>query len=460
MATLVTKAQRFAVLAPGMLIVVGVLSSLAALAQLPKAAAPAAAAPPAALDPLHRETPHSAVQGMLRCGEREDLACTSRYLQPVPGQDMLEVARELHALRSRYRGSIATLSDDPNGRVEEGLLPGQQYAGTVEVGGRHTHLILVRVEDPNYGKIWLVSNDTVAKIPVLYAAVQSESPTLAERMLPAALANRDFLGMSLAQWLGWLLSIPISWLLAWLLASVLSLPRRIWRTVRKVPIKTIWETNLRLPLMFIMAIVIHAILVYLLDLPLLYRTYYYHFLAAVLIACLAWLVSRIVDRGFEHAVDRRRTTGRGGESILLLVQRVNRIVLLIIAFVAALALFGVNVKTTLAGLGIGGLAIALGAQKTLENIIGGVSLLMDKVVHAGDFCEVGGKLGTVEDIGLRSIRLRTLDQNLLVVPNSLLAQMQFQNMKARSKLLISQNFSLRIETRAEQLRFVLESVQR
>jgi len=141
------------------------------------------------------------------------------------------------------------------------------------------------------------------------------------------------------------------------------------------------------------------------------------------------------------------------------VQRVNRIVLLIIAFVTAMALFGVNVKTTLAGLGIGGLAIALGAQKTLENLIGGVSLLMDKAVHAGDFCEIGGKLGTVEDIGLRSLRLRTLDQNLLVVPNSALASMQFQNMKARTKLLISQNFSLRIETSVEQLRRVLNHVQ-
>jgi len=85
---------------------------------------------------------------------------------------------------------------------------------------------------------------------------------------------------------------------------------------------------------------------------------------------------------------------------------------------------------------------------------------MDKAVHAGDFCEIGGKLGTVEDIGLRSLRLRTLDQNLLVVPNSALASMQFQNMKARPKLLISQNFSLRIETRAEQLRCVLDRVQR
>ena len=94
----------------------------------------------------------------------------------------------------------------------------------------------------------------------------------------------------------------------------------------------------------------------------------------------------------------------------------------IIAFGTALALLGVNVKTTVACLGIRGLAMALGAQQTLENIIAGVSLLIDTVVHAGDFCEIGGKLGTVEDIGLRSIRLRTLKQNLLVVPNSMLAQ--------------------------------------
>ena len=141
------------------------------------------------------------------------------------------------------------------------------------------------------------------------------------------------------------------------------------------------------------------------------------------------------------------------------MQRLTRIVMLIIAFVAALALFGINVKTTLAGLGIGGLAIALAAQKSLENLIGGVSLLMDKAVHVGDFCDIGGKLGTVEDIGLRSLRLRTLDQNLLVVPNGMLAQMQFENMKARPKLLINQTFSLRIETQAEQLRLVLQRVQ-
>ena len=399
--------------------------------------------------------------GLLKYEEREDFATAARYLQPPPGQNLnlVELARQSRALRHAFRGDAVLLSDDPKGKVEAGLPPGQQRAGAFVVGHTTVDVVLVRVEDPEFGKIWLVSQETVAKTPQLYAQMQAEGPTAVERIVPASLMTHHLLGMSLAQWIGWMLSIPISWILAWLVAFLSSVPRRVWRALRKVSFKTIWETDLGLPLKCIMAIVIHGVLVYLLEPPLLYREYYFRFLAALLVVCLAWLVSRIADRGFDHAVNRRRTTGKGGESILVLVQRVNRIALLIIALVAALALFGVNVKTTLAGLGIGGLAIALGAQKTLENVIGGVSLLMDKGVHAGDFCEIGGKLGTVEDIGLRSLRLRTLDQNLLVVPNSALASMQFQNMKARSKLLISQNFSLRIETSVDQLRTVLNRVQ-
>ncbi len=214
-----------------------------------------------------------------------------------------------------------------------------------------------------------------------------------------------------------------------------------------------------MPVKCILAIVIHSIFVFLLEPPLLYRVYYFRLMATLLMGCFLWLLSTITDRGFEHAVARTRTHRSGGESILVLMQRLTRIALLTIAVVAALGLFGFNVKTTLAGLGIGGLAIALAAQKTLENLIGGVSLLMDKAIRVGDFCQIGDQLGTVEDIGLRSLKLRTLDQNLSVVPNGSLAQMQFQNMARRGKLLINQTFSLRIETQAEQLRFVLDRAQ-
>jgi len=435
--------------------------SPAQLRKLP-APPPAKAEPTTPTDPLGRETPRGAMMGLLKSAEREDYETAARYLQPTRGQDtnLVQRAKELHALHSRFKGDLGLLSDDPNGTVEGGLPPGQVRAGVLALGGATTDVILVRVDDPASGEIWLISKETVASIPELYAQIESQGPTLADRIVPVALTSRRVLGMSLAQWLGWLLSIPISWLLAWLLSFLLSAPRRIWYKLRKLPFRTVWETPLGMPLKGIIAILLHSLFVYLLEPPLLYRVYYFRLIETLLMGCFVWLGSTVSDRGFEHAVNRSRTQHKGGESILVLMQRLTRIVLLIIAVVAALAIFGFNVKTTLAGLGIGGLAIALGAQKSIENLIGGVSLLMDKAVRVGDFCKIGDQLGTVEDIGLRSLKLRTLDQNLSVVPNGALAQMQFQNMARRSKLLINQTFSLRIETQAEQLRFVLDRVQR
>jgi MscS family membrane protein len=429
-------------------------------AQVPPSPA-AKVEPTAKTDPLGRETPRRAAMGLLKYAERQDFANAARYLQPTPGQDtnLIQRAKQLQALHSKFRGDIDLLSDDPDGTVEAGLPPGQVRAGVLVVGGTTTDVILVRVDDPASGKIWLVSEETVAKIPQLYAQMESEGPTLADRILPSALTSRRVLGMSLAQWLGWLLSIPISWLLAWLLSFLLSAPERVWYKLRKLPSRTVWQTPLGMPLRCIMAILMQCALVYLLDPPLLYRVYYIRFMTALLAGCLAWLVSGIADRSFDHAVTRSQIQNRGGKSILLLMQRLTHIVMLIIAFVAALALFGINVRTTLAGLGIGGLAIALGAQKSLENLIGGISLLMDKAVHVGNFCKIGNQLGTVEDIGLRSVKVRTLDQSVLVVPNGALAQMPFENFGPRQKCLINQHFSLRIETQVEQLRFVLDRVQ-
>ena len=432
-------------------------------AQLPTSPASATAKTESTptVDPLGRETPRSAMMGFLKYEQREDYGTAARYLQSSPGQDtdLAQRAKELQALHGKFKGNIDLLSDDTEGTVEAGLPPGQVRAGVLAVGGTTRDVILVRVDDPASGKIWLISQETVRKIPELYAQMESEGPTAVDRIVPAALTGRHLLGMSLAQWLGWLLSIPISWLLAWLLSFLFRAPSRVWYKLRKLPSRTVWQTPLAMPLRCIMAILMHSLFVYLLELPLLYRAYYSRFMAALLAVCFAWLVSGIADRGFDRAVNRSQTQRRGGESILVLMQRLTRIVMLIIALVATLALFGINVKTTLAGLGIGGLAIALGAQKSLENLIGGISLLMDKAVHVGNFCKIGNQVGTVEDIGLRSVKVRTLDQSLLVVPNGALAQMQFENFGPRRKCLLNQLFSLRIETQVEQLRFVLDRVQ-
>jgi MscS family membrane protein len=345
-------------------------------------------------------------------------------------------------------------------RSTQRLPPGHERAGVLEVGKAKAEVILVRVDDPVVGKVWLVSKETVAQIPKLYAQQEREGPTLGDRLVPAALRGRELLGMSLATWLGWLLSIPLAWILAWVVVFLVSVPVWMQSKLRHLPFQLTRETRVGAPLRCILAILIHSLFVYFLAPPLLYRVYYGRFMATLLIGCLVWLASCLMDRGFERAVHVMRSQHKGGESILILMQRLGHIGMLIIALVAMLSLLGFNVKTMLAGLGIGGLAIALAAQKTLENLIGGVSLLMDKALQVGDFCRIGDRLGTVEDVGLRSLKLRTLDQNLLVVPNGALAQMQFENLTRRPKLLINPTFELRIETEVEQLRFVLDRVQK
>jgi MscS family membrane protein len=437
-------------------------------AQLPKSVgqAPtgAASTPAAKTDPLGRETPLGCVMGFSKWAERRDFATAARYVQPFPGEDpslQEQRAKELQALLHQgYKGNFSLLSNDPDGSIEAGLPPGQTRAGVLAVGDTTVDLILVRVDNPESGKIWLVSKETVASVLVLYAQLQSQAPTTVDRIVPAGLRNRELLGMSLARWLGLLLSIPISWFLAWLSTFPLGAPQRIWYGLRKRPFRPIWDTLLRMPLRCVIAILINSAFLYLIRPPLLYRLYYFRVMAVLLVACFVWLVSRITDDGFAIVANRTRTQRRGGESILILMHRLTHVVMIIVVFIAAAAIFGLNITTTLAGLGIGGLAIALAAQKTLENVIGGVSLLMDKAVQVGDFCQIGDQLGTVEDIGLRSLKLRTLDQNLSVVPNGSLAQMQFLNMSRRSKLLINQKFSLRIETQVCQLQYVLDRVQR
>jgi MscS family membrane protein len=160
-------------LAVALAIFVFVGSTANSSAQLPTSAPspPAKAEPATPIDPLGRETPRSAMMGLLKSGEREDYETAVRYLQPAPGQDtnLEELAKELHALHRTFKGSIGLLSDDPNGTVEPGLPPGQIRAGVLTVGGTTVDVILVRVDDPASGKIWLISKETVANIPKLYA---------------------------------------------------------------------------------------------------------------------------------------------------------------------------------------------------------------------------------------------------------------------------------------------------
>ena len=87
-----------------------------------------------------------------------------------------------------------------------------------------------------------------------------------------------------------------------------------------------------------------------------------------------------------------------------------------------------------AGIGVGGIAVALAAQKTLENLIGGITIVSDQPIRVGDFCRVGEYQGTVQAVGLRSTRIRTLGRTVVSIPNGQLAVMNIENFSLRDKI--------------------------
>jgi MscS family membrane protein len=120
---------------------------------------------------------------------------------------------------------------------------------------------------------------------------------------------------------------------------------------------------------------------------------------------------------------------------------------------------GVPLAAVIASLGVGGVAFALAARPTLENLIAGVTLYLDKPVRIGEFCQFEDVLGTVERIGLRSTRIRRWGGNLVSIPNARFAEYQLDNYNDARYLWIRQRLRLRYETSPEQLSYVLAKIR-
>ncbi len=120
---------------------------------------------------------------------------------------------------------------------------------------------------------------------------------------------------------------------------------------------------------------------------------------------------------------------------------------------------GVNITTVLAGLGVGGLAIALALQKPLEDMMGALTLFSQASIRVGDFCRYGEITGIVEDIGLRTTRLRTLTNTLVSIPNSRIAYVEIENISARTKIRFWPTLRLRYDTTADQLRTISSGIR-
>ena len=180
-------------------------------------------------------------------------------------------------------------------------------------------------------------------------------------------------------------------------------------------------------------------------------------MATILIhAAVVWLLWLAVLTIFEWIVQARNIPEDSFDAQLwrLGARTIATAVSMVIIGKAAQEL-GLPLYSVVAGLGIGGLAVALAIRPTLENLIGGIMLYLDQPVRVGDYCSFGDKTGTVEAIGVRSTKLRALDRTLITVPNAALADMQLINWAKCDRMLINTTIGLRYETENDQLRYVL-----
>ncbi len=184
-------------------------------------------------------------------------------------------------------------------------------------------------------------------------------------------------------------------------------------------------------------------------------------LRAAIQIVLFWAGFRTVDVAFTAASGAAWTRASPGLlGLLPLGRKVSQVLLLALGMVAVLNELGFQVASLLAGLGIGGIALALAAQKTVENLFGSVAIGVDQPFRVGDFVKVEDLVtGTVEAIGMRSTRIRTLDRTIITIPNGKLADMRAETFAVRDRIRLFANLGLVYDTTGAQLRAVLQGLE-
>jgi MscS family membrane protein len=411
-------------------------------------------------DPLGRDTPRGTLTGFMQAAQAGDDERAAEYLQ-LPRQeneiDSSRVVKDLKTLLNQaYVGRLGSITDNPELAYDPRLEANQQRVGEFTVNGKELPLLVVRVPDGNSGHLWLISWSTLEKTEDLANDVRSHE---VERRLPHILVRLTFLSIPLWVWLAFLLLIPLALLAGAVAVAVVRTPAWLLARINHHAAHSEVWTNIRGPVLLFATAAAHAIGMRMITVPLLFREYYSKVLGTALLFAVAWLLWDFVTV-WTRRTRRRMITPeeRGTLSLTLLLHRMLKIAIVTLALFSILYLAGLNPSAALAGLGIGGIAIALAAQKTIENLFGGISILTDRVMRVGDLCRVGDTIGTVEDIGLRSTRIRTFERGLISVPNGSLASANIENLSARDKMRVFCKIGLHYETSREQLNHVLTQV--
>ncbi|HSU33326.1 MAG TPA: mechanosensitive ion channel family protein [Bryobacteraceae bacterium] len=422
-----------------------------------------AAAPAAPTDPLNRTSPRSSILGLLEACHAGNFVKASRYLdlRKMPREERAqqgpELAEQLGQVLDRDSSfEVGALSNAPDGNRDDNLPADLEVLDTLQLNDQTIVLRMQHVTLNDGVKAWLVASDSLADIPEL-AALMEESPV--EKHLPAPLVTFRLLGTSLWVWISLvLLAIVLSFLSKLFTRLVLLLLRPVQRRYATA-IHVHRMNEFTKPLRLLLSVIAFRACMEVVPPSALVRLYITRLLALLFIWAAASLAMRFVDVISDRIASRFDARQRAiSYSILSLAGRFVKICLFALAVLLVLENWGYNTNAVLAGLGVGGVAIALASQKSIENLFGGISVILDKPVLVGDFCNFGGQVGTVEDIGLRSTKIRTLDRTVVTIPNSTFSTMTLENFSKRDRVWFHPTLHLRRGTDAGQIEQAMDVI--
>ena len=424
--------------------------------------APAAPAPPP-VDEFGRGTPQSTLRGFLDAAAAHNYRRAASYLdlRRIPATDVAtrgpELAHQLRVVLDNTLIDLGAISDDPGGRPETGLPTNRELIGRVETDKGTFSILVERVPRDDGVPIWQFSNVTVSRIPDLY---RNLSYGIVGERLPPFLVETRVLRLALWQWIGLLLLLGASWLIACIVVRPgLPLTRRLALRAGFDVTDPAFGRALA-PLRGLVGLIVFKIGESSLGLPVAARPIVVGIQKFVLVIIVSWLALRLIE--VSSQVVRRRLLRRHeppSQPVIDFIQRGLKILVTVMAALMLLEAVGVQVSALIAAIGVGGIGIALAAQRTVENLFGGLAVVGDQPVQVGDFCRFGDQQGTVERIGLWSTRVRTPERSVITIPNAKFLDLQVENLQERDRILFNTTLRLRYETSPDQLRWVLVRIR-
>jgi MscS family membrane protein len=406
-------------------------------------------------------SPRASVAAFLSAAREGDFTLAATWVD-VSGRAFAgreaEIARRLKAvLDARLWLDLERISPVAVGDTIDGLPANREHLGTITIARGAPHPIrLARVTAA--GRVrWIFSANTIAAVDTLYATLPDR--WIRDR-LPAVLLGAGPFDVLWWQWIALLLLLPLAALIGWLLAPPTQalLGRVVGRTSTTLDDRIV--TAARGPVVLLWGALASRLLLRWVALAAPAEAFVHGLQQALVVAAIFWLALRSVGvlqdaLPLSHWATRHPAL----RSLIPLGARIARLVIFLFGVLAVLASFGYPVATILAGLGIGGIAVALGAQKSLEHFFGSVSIGVDQPFRVGDFVEVDDTMGTVEAIGLRSSRIRTLNRTIVTIPNGRLAEAKAENFGERDRIRLHTMIGVEYGTTSETMKRVRDGIE-